>query len=41
MRLGIDEIVELVVFAQFIVDILTDGVTVGGKMLGAPVTELC
>ena len=41
MRLGIDELVEFVVIAQFMVDKLADGVTVGGRLPEAPVTELC
>ena len=41
MRLGIDELLEFVVIAQLILKILEAGVTAGGKMPGAPVTELC
>ena len=41
MRLGIDELHEFMVVAQFKVDKLEAGVTVDGKMLEAPVTELC
>ena len=42
MRLGIDELDEFTVVAQFTVDKLeAGGVTVDGKMSEAPVTELC
>ena len=41
MRLGIDELDEFTVVAQFMVDKLEAGVTVDDKMPEAPVTELC
>ena len=41
MRLDIVELVKFVVVAQFILEVLTDRVTAGGRLLEAPATELC
>ena len=41
MWLGIDELVEFEVIAQFMVVKLADVATAGGRMPGVPVTEHC